>query len=742
MMKPGRDLNEYFDDAEKKPKKRYIHVFIVPTAVAPAVEAIIEEIIKDTRERRPGSPNKLEMPLQQRNFEPAMRKVNVTVKSHIENIISKSGYWCLVSGGGPGIGKTRFGHDLFYYVKENLEKPKEWSSIHFEYLYIDFGNGIQLDELDYRYPTTVIFGLRIAYAFFIEKKYDMKFEEFRSLARVHCHNLDVHFNVDNVIKSCRKSLKLSVGEQFFLYLHIDEFQLIDTWDKKDNTSPPKELFKSMISSLSRYIVPTSFSMTISDTFVLPFLSGTAPHAVIEQKEASKISFEFIECPLLNIASMIRIMDHFAMKFKAPTYDNHIYKWKLCAPLLQLLMDTGGLPRALEQLFIQCFWSGRNCDDFFQNLENQNFNSIFEEVKHALNMRYNIKDYVLDNEHLATKILYNCVEGKSLTRDTCLDNNSNVKVRDLERDGRVILSKDDRDPDKRVIMHMPFFFVCLYNEVLKLLDAELMNKAFRVSDRMYWQEWELFVLHHEAFRTNLTIKMGTKSLTLRDLYPGATGEDIYLDIPVDLKNLRVCEAINQFLKNPVLKNRFDSKLIDLMSGEVIVINAQSAKFSDIFLVRKAAFDVLDVITIIQCKWDYGSKEITETEVKDEDVKNLRGLIKYFNQLYQRCELVTILFTTQPYSGPEDIRGVLNISKDNFDKHFDPVFSSRAVFFFTKDINPNFWEINRLKNTLEGIGDTFIGDVKKRPYVNAKDFYDKNPEAKRQKLNFFPFELPDD
>ncbi|PKK60748.1 hypothetical protein RhiirC2_238636 [Rhizophagus irregularis] len=31
IMKPGHDLNEYFNDAEKKPKKGHLHIFIIPT---------------------------------------------------------------------------------------------------------------------------------------------------------------------------------------------------------------------------------------------------------------------------------------------------------------------------------------------------------------------------------------------------------------------------------------------------------------------------------------------------------------------------------------------------------------------------------------------------------------------------------------------------------------------------------------------------------------------------------------
>ena len=81
--------------------------------------------------------------------------------------------------------------------------------------------------------------------------------------------------------------------------------------------------------------------------------------------------------------------------------------------------------------------------------------------------------------------------------------------------------------------------------------------------MYWQEWELFVLHYEAFRTNLAIRMGIKRMTLRDIYPGACGEEYYKDLYVNLKRLSICEANEQF-PNKELTDKYNNK-IDLESG---------------------------------------------------------------------------------------------------------------------------------------------------------------------------------
>jgi hypothetical protein len=82
---------------------------------------------------------------------------------------------------------------------------------------MDFGNGFELDEADYKLTASVIIGMRIAYAFFIEIEYDIKFREFR-FHLVRCRYVDL-FNIDTVISSCRKSLKLPNGKNFF-YIFI------------------------------------------------------------------------------------------------------------------------------------------------------------------------------------------------------------------------------------------------------------------------------------------------------------------------------------------------------------------------------------------------------------------------------------------------------------------------------------------------------------------------------------------
>ncbi|CAG8545694.1 24076_t:CDS:2 [Racocetra persica] len=546
-------------------KEEYIHIIVEPpTTTEPpkTVEEIIKSIIQGAKRfdiSTSKSLDKICMLLQQRNFEKALKNINKNTSSNDLQKEGKSNYWYLVSAGAPGIGKTRFGQELFEYAKQNWKPPQSWGDAHFEYLHMDFGKGIQLDDYNCELNVSVIFGLRIAYAFFIESKYYILFEEFRAKALMHGKDI---FIFDSVITYYYEFLKLYNNRKLFLYLHIDEFQLIDTWD--------------------------------------PFLLGIAPQAVVMQKESSTISFYL------------------------------------------LLINAGGLPHALERLLITCFQRLYDGKMFFKEYQNHDYDSIYTIVKEDLQRMYNIYEDVKQNKHLAMKLMYHCVEEIPVSDKTCLDEkNPHLTIENLQRDGHIVLS-----------------------------PCEI------------------------------------SGMNLGQLYPGAYGDDIYLQIYIVLKKLHCYEANEQFPHSKKLTNKYDHKLIDLESGTVVVLNGASADFADIILVR---MNGVKCLLMIQYKWNYGSKMMTEKIIDDEDIKNLSKLITEVKKMYEGYELITIIFTTQPYSGLQEKAGILIISKDNFDKHFGSVFSSLATFSFVKAVNPNFWDVNRLKNVLDGIGDAFIENV---------------------------------
>ncbi|CAB5358430.1 unnamed protein product [Rhizophagus irregularis] len=555
-----------------------------------------------------------------------------------------------------------------------------------------------LTPQDYGMDASIILGLRIAHAFFIEKEYGMTFQEFRTALKQYRGSFD-NFQFHVVIGEIRKSLNLSDKHLFFLYLHIDEFQLIDSWDKEDKSNPPTKLFYYMIYNISEYMLKSALP-----AFIQPFLSGTVLLAIIRQKEASRISFQFVDCPLLNDKSIIQITDHFAEKFNV-RIANYAYKWKYYRQRLQLLRDTGGLPRALQRLFIVCFGAyGKHGSEFFEKLERKevDFVDYFIKVKDCLDKQYGIKDYVKNNRDVATKLMYLCIEGIPIDPDRYVldENNPALIIKSLESDKHIILSSVEQS-DKLFLINMPFYFICIYNNSLHIVNPTLVSKFY--DERMYWEEWENQML----------------TLTL------------------NLKPLRVCEANEQFpLTNP-LTEKSDGKEIDWQSGDVVVINGSC----DVFFVRELVDTFYKkFIMMSQCKWDYGLKKMPENKVEEEYEKNLQNFYAAAidNENYIP---ITIIFTSQPYSKEKQESGILVISKEDFKKHFRPVFSFQTSFAIAGNTNPNFWGKNRLKNVLDDIGDVSIGNIiKKRPYYSDDDYCDKNPGAKKiPKMDYFPFDV---
>ncbi|RUS20259.1 hypothetical protein BC937DRAFT_95586 [Endogone sp. FLAS-F59071] len=93
-------------------------------------------------------------------------------------------------------------------------------------------------------------------------------------------------------------------------------------------------------------------------------------------------------------SIVEIVDHYASLCEAPRFRNGHFKWKLRQKFLQLLEDTGGLPRALKQLLYFCFnYFNEDAAEFFAEEKEQSYGDIFRRVKNALNDSYNIKNLV-------------------------------------------------------------------------------------------------------------------------------------------------------------------------------------------------------------------------------------------------------------------------------------------------------------------------------------------------------------
>lgn len=655
------------------------------------------------------------------------------------------------------IGKTRFGKELFSVLKDNWIdpyytdlQPLRWrkDNIRFHYIYMDFGDGIQLQEMDNDISDpSIIIGLRIAYCYFVKGSKRMSFDTFRILVKAH-NDL---FRIGSVFDAIKQDLSHGSNHQLFLFLHIDEFQIVDQWDEANRKQgkPDISLFKNMINSFAPFMMPSS------SIFVQTFLSGTVPRLIISAKETSMISFGFVRCPLLSFRAMFEIAEYFSKEFDAEIFKNGTYKWTLNQRFLQLLEDTGGLPRAMELLFQECFRLGQDvgqCEAgfFFKNIGNWNFDSLSANIKSGLLNRYKLYESISINKELILALLRYSLSGKRVLRSMLIvPSDKHLAIGNLEYDSHIILDPVNGSPAEFTI-RMPFFFICLYNDILRVVDCTL-DDTFRIHCDMKWQDWEHFVAHFEAFRNNLLIELGTQETTLSELYCNVKGTEATLNTVVRLQKLSVSCAREQF---PSIKlTDKEGRHIDWEKGESVIVNGGSASWGDAFIVRQNQTEKF--IFIHQDKHDYNSVEFTAKELDQEHSKNISGSHGAKEDVRRKLatfQHITIVFTTQPFNDQIAVDGCLVVSRDNFKDYFGPIFSSRATFALTKAINPNFSKLDRMIACLDGVGDvTGTEIVENRPYKNQEDFFTKIPRAKRGiekyetenpgkkiKLEFYPFQ----
>ncbi|GBC51889.2 hypothetical protein GLOIN_2v414785 [Rhizophagus irregularis DAOM 181602=DAOM 197198] len=687
LMQPLLYLNEYFieDSFKDKKSKSAIHIIVqhlTTTTVKDAIDIALKKVKEETGTDRPND----EMPFMDRSK-------------------AKTDFDMLFSGGAPGIGKTRYGDELFKRLENNQNwVPPEWENkLHIRRIYLDLGNGCKLDSYDDDLTPTVIIGLRIAYVFFIEKKFILSFTNFRD--RVWKYR-DI-FKIPNVFDCIYAHLISQSNIQLFVFFHIDEFQNIDLWEDdaiKNRKMAKKQLFKEMINDLAPFMLAPQ-----SLIYIQTFLSGTAPQVVISNKESLRVSFIFADCPQLSFRAMLNIANHYAQKYDAEKFN----------------CDTGGLPRALQYVFEVCFEIETDRKKFFGDIHKQHFNTIFYNVKHRLQERYNIYGTIEKNKKLALELLYHSIDAIPVKRKICLDpSDKDCTIENLERDAHIILSPCD-DTFSEFTIKMPFFFVCLYNDKLKIVEFSL-EETFRVQNTMHWQDWELFVAQYEAFRTNLLMERGKRTVHLVELYHGVFGTVSTKNIEVRLKKLSVCQAQEQF---PCLKltEKGTAKSIPWEEGEVVVVNGASAEWRDSFRVLQTVQGDR-LFSIHQAKYDYNSATYTLNNLYKEVIKNYVTSIntkkELFDKLAKHCHIM-IVFTTQPF--------------------YETVSCDECFIISRKS--------QRMVKCLPGVGDVTAEEIiRNRPYKSEDDFFKKHGRAKRGmeknerensekkiKLDFYPFNV---
>ncbi|GES73716.1 hypothetical protein GLOIN_2v1720049 [Rhizophagus clarus] len=678
-------------------------------------EKILRAILKDLEIEVPKEKTKettgLLMPLKERDTGSILRVITDNAYKALFPLTSKTDFNFLVCGGAPGIGKTRWGIELFESLKRDWTPPSKWTDTkpHFLYFLLDFVNGVRLSEFDQKLSASIIIGLRIAYKFFAQDK--MSFDSFKYAALTIEESLSA-FNINLVLDRIRKSLKLESKQQLIILLHIDEYQEIIDYDQNERWRGPgtKGIFKEILNETGK-LMSTGARI---DYFVQTLLSGTALREATKKFEPTSYSFEFVECPLLTTVAMLEIVDYYANE-----NGDKQQGWMSSAPYLQILYDTGGLPRALQYVLEKSI----STENFFDQLKEGKFtffDDIFSTVADTLNKKYGIRDFVQKNKNVSYQLLYHCICDIPVKLEQILDtDNSLLTVEKLERDGYLIL----KTVRSSYFIQMPFYFVYLYNLELNIAPGILHGK-FQPDPNMCWHEWERFVAQFEVFYNNLLLDIGIEEISLRDYYRGAFGKKNILDIRIRLKKLDICEIKNQFPKTSQLIRRVDNTIMSLES-DYVFINGNSASFADAFIARSK-----DIIRLQQ-KWhnsfDFISIQDIEKECKkNDDAINIAKRKKM--KSLEDFRVIPIIFTSQQFN-EADINNLpdkcLVIAKNNFGQYFGKVFSSRLAFSMLNDFNLNFATPDQISKMFGGIGPIISSQIcKKRPYYDADDLINKN------------------
>ncbi|CAG8461739.1 2755_t:CDS:2, partial [Funneliformis mosseae] len=225
-----------------------------------------------------------------------------------------------------------------------------------------------------------------------------------------------------------------------------------------------KLFKQLMYELGRHI------------FVQTLLSGTAPQDAIRAMEPTMYSCELIDLPLLSLESRLDIMREFATSYNVS--DN---VWVPQIWIHQLLLDTGGLSRALEFLFTELF--GQNFINIKEFFEKRILipSTIYANVANDINRAYKIKTYAKDHKMLVYELIYrNIMVIESDISDELQDGDSTENLEHLERDRHLILRKlEGKD---KVLIDIPYFFILVMGELENFI-ADFISSHITMIDVM-------------------------------------------------------------------------------------------------------------------------------------------------------------------------------------------------------------------------------------------------------------------
>ncbi|KAG0014800.1 hypothetical protein BGZ81_000252 [Podila clonocystis] len=799
-------LNDISDEDKKKlgPATRLSKVFpedlpdetVLIIVHRPPLKTRIMDLIKNIKgqwgdplhsERRlSGSVKTLPnmMPYLERDTEKAINRVvkNVTACLSREPTLqpAKSESAFLVCCGTAGIGKTRFGRELFGALKDKLSSRYEasrpakdrgldtidnfkYSPKHL-YLLLDFNNGLKLDADDRHLTADIILGLRLAYLHFFEGRYGKRFPDFRLAAR----DSSQSFTIAAVIDAIREDLKLPEGTPLFLFLHIDEYQSVFSYEWEgipvSCNPPPKfetgkagklevkgegiRLFREMMRCLGSVMAGE-----VKPSMIQTFLSGTARQEVSRLAKPTFYSFDFFECPTLSLGACYEIMSYFVDKANAVSRSD----WMPKMAYFHLLSATGGLPRALQLLLEDIFGTKlEHCADFKEELNDvdKNAERIFIRVANELDTRYKVRSFVKTHKEVFSKLLRLYILETPKPRNYVPVSScpfEELTLEDLERDTHTILEDCDDDSDD-VLVRIPYFFLHIYNGVTNVVQNCLGTAFAQNWKRREWRFFEDIVAEYETLRTNLLIADGTETSTLGGIYKGALGRKETLDRTVKLRTLLPPVKADHWFPRTSLTIRGGQEQ-DWRSN-IVIMNCDGAPFADVCVYRESADNMGDnVLCALQAKkWE---APVTPTNFNTEHDKNrtafkkLRDGSTLGEQGIKRERVITVLVTTadihqsllqqlKSESCPDDC---LVIYQGNFADFFGEAFAIHAALAASWDQNWNFAtrETLKKKHTLDD-GEQILDNM---PYHSYDDLIQKVPSLASKDLDknvgFLPYQV---
>jgi hypothetical protein len=611
---------------------------------------------------------------------------------------------------------------------------------------LDFTNGYALDEYEIqgnvKIASEIIFGMRLAYYHFIYKKYIMSFTMFCMKA----NEYKQLFMLDNVLTHIyiHELKSLQPGQHLFIFLQIDEFQLIF----KDRDEGDK-LFKQLMYTLGHHMTGR-----ISNIFVQTLLSGTAPQDAIRSMEPTMYSIEPLDLPLLSLESRLEIMREFATNHNISDHE-----WVPQIWIHQLLLDTGGLPRALEYLFTEFFGENfTNVKEFFQSLELEMMtpSRIYTKIVNKLDGAYNISTFASDHKMLIYELVYrNIMEIESNIFEELPDGASTIKLEHLERDRHLILR--NLEGKNKVLIEIPYFFMYIYVEALKIFSNNL-DRAFLPDPYWSWEDWEIFIADFIASRVTMIDALNKKRLLrLGDFFRGAQGSNVTLDLLMNFEPVKIYKLRHQFpcLDLTTKEGKLDAKL----EPGYMMINGYAAPFADVFFLVDNPEPILIAIQCRERKKSLDLKTIEDEHKKNSNIsekikekvekirndakvkgrekkEKLRNEAEQYTQLadfLSKYRIITIFITTQRFSEeleyfPDDC---ILIHQESFDIFFGPVFSSRTKLVMTRDSNPNLSTASELTSRFKAINEDIGVKIekttrKRKTFRSHVEFCEEFPE----------------